>query len=203
MNLRLAHARALTRREFLSTSGRLSLGALTLNSLLGRAAVAGHGPLAPHNPPLPAHAKAVIYLSMSGAPPQHDLFDYKPALNQRDGEPCPDEFLNGQTFAFIKGKPRLLGSPFKFKQYGAAGGWVSDALPHFTKIVDDVAVIRSMTTDQFNHAPAELFFYTGNMRAGSASIGSWLTYGLGSENQDLPGFVVLLSGGVDPTGGKS
>ncbi len=202
MKLRLAHAQAVTRREFLSTSGRFSLGALALQNFLG-SAPATPGPMAPHLPPLPAKAKSVIYLSMSGAPPQHDLFDYKPRLNELHGQPCPDEYLKGDTFAFIKGKPKLLGSPYKFAQYGQAGGWVSEMLPHFTKIVDDVAVIRSMNTDQFNHAPAELFFYTGNMRAGAASLGSWLTYGLGAENQNLPGFVVLLSGGTDPTGGKA
>lgn len=97
----------------------------------------------------------------------------------------------------------MLGSPYKFKQYGQSGAWVSDMFPHFTKIVDEVALVKSMNTDQFNHAPAELFVHTGDMRAGGASIGSWVTYGLGSENLDLPGFVVLLSGGTDPTGGKS
>jgi hypothetical protein len=140
---------------------------------------------------------------MSGAPPQQDLFDYKPKLNEYNMKECPPELLQGQTFAFIKGTPKLLGSPYKFAQYGQSGSWVSEMLPHFTKIIDDVAVVRSMNTNQFNHAPAELFLYTGNMLAGSASLGSWLTYGLGSENQDLPGFVVMLSGGTDPTGGKS
>jgi hypothetical protein len=116
---------------------------------------------------------------------------------------CPPELLKGQTFAFIKGTPKLLGTPYKFAQYGQSGAWVSEMLPHFQTIVDDVCVVRSMWTNQFNHAPAELFLYTGNMNAGAASMGSWITYGLGSENQDLPVFVVLLSGGTDPTGGKS
>jgi hypothetical protein len=160
-------------------------------------------PLAPKRPPLPAKAKAVIYLHMSGAPPTLDLFDWKPKLVQMNMKPCPDELTKGMRFAFIKGKPMLLGTPYKFKQYGKSGVWVSDQLPNFSKIVDDVCVIRSMTTDQFNHAPAELFIYTGSPRAGNASLGSWVTYGLGTENQDLPGFVVLLSGGTDPTGGKS
>src|SRR3954467_7921891 len=138
MDLRLAHARALTRREFLSTSGRLSLGAMALGSLLDPTrGTAAPGPLAPKPAPLPAHAKAVIYLSMSGAPPQHDLFDYKPKLNELNMTPCPDEFLKGQTFAFIKGRPKLLGSPYKFAQHGQSGAWVSEALPHFPKIVDD------------------------------------------------------------------
>src|SRR2546430_12908552 len=97
----------------------------------------------------------------------------------------------------------MLGSPYKFAQYGSSGAWVSELLPHFTEIVDDAALIRSVWTDQFNHAPAEMFIYTGSPRAGAASMGSWLTYGLRTENQDLPRFVVLLSGGTDPTGGKS
>ncbi|MHA3774214.1 DUF1501 domain-containing protein [Verrucomicrobiota bacterium sgz303538] len=210
MNLRFEQARAQTRREFLTRSGRFSLGAIALGSLFGQqrplfatSAEALVNPLSVKPPPHPAKAKAVIYLSMSGAPPQHDLFDYKPKLNELHMKDCPDEFLKGQTFAFIKGKPKLLGTPYKFAQYGQSGAWVSDALPHFTKIVDDVAVVRSMWTNQFNHAPAELFLYTGNMLAGAASMGSWVTYGLGSENQNLPGYVVLLSGGTDPTGGKS
>jgi hypothetical protein len=209
MNLRLQHAQALTRREFLNRAGVFSLGSMALGSLLGGQklfATSGEAlinPLSPKAPPLLGKAKRVIYLSMSGAPPQLDLFDYKPKLNQYHLQECPPELLKGQTFAFIKGTPKLLGSPYKFAQYGQSGGWVSEMMPHFTKIVDDVAVVRSMHTDQFNHAPAELFLYTGNMLAGSASMGSWLTYGLGSENQDLPGFVVLLSGGTDPTGGKS
>ena len=140
---------------------------------------------------------------MSGAPPSLDMFDWKPKLAELNLKPCPEELLKGQRFAFIKGVPKMLGSPYKFAQYGSSGAWVSELLPHFTEIVDDVALIRSMWTDQFNHAPAELFIYTGSARAGAASMGSWLTYGLGTENQDLPGFVVLLSGGTDPTGGKS
>ena len=209
MNLRLTHARALTRREFLQRSGRFSLGVIALEAMLQRVVAAApdsahsENPLAPKASPLPSRVKSVIYLSMSGAPPQHDLFDWKPELVKHHLQDCPAELLKGQTFAFIKGTPKLLGTQQKFAQFGKSGAWVSDALPHFTKIVDDVAIVRSMNTDQFNHAPAELFLYTGNMRAGAASMGSWLTYGLGSENQDLPGYVVLLSGGSDPTGGKS
>src|SRR5437588_7920387 len=140
---------------------------------------------------------------MSGAPPSLDMFDWKPKLAELNLKPCPEELLKGQRFAFIKGVPKMLGSPYKFAQYGSSGAWVSELLPHFTEIVDDVALIRSMWTDQFNHAPAELFIYTGSARAGGAAMGSWLTYGLGSENQNLPGFVVLISGGTDPTGGKA
>ncbi len=196
-----------TRRQFLHSSGRFSLGAVALHSLLNEGRAAGlrsapPSPLLPKAPEHPARAKAVIYLSMSGAPPSLDMFDYKPELNRLNMQPCPDSFLNGEKFAFIKGKPNLLGSPHSFAQYGGSGAWMSSLLPHTQKIADELCIIRSMTTDQFNHAPAELLAYTGNMRSGSASLGSWVTYGLGSENQDLPGFVTLLSGGSDPTGGK-
>ncbi len=140
---------------------------------------------------------------MSGAPPSLDLFDFKPELQRLHMQPCPDSLLKGQRFAFIKGTPKMLGSPYRFRQAGRAGGWFCEKIPHMAGIADDITVIRSMWTDQFNHAPAELFLHTGNMRAGNASMGSWVTYGLGSANEDLPGFVVLLSGGTDPTGGKS
>lgn len=204
------HLLARTRRTFL-TQGGLGLGAIALQSLLAHGANAattgasqGAGnPLAPQRPPLPAKAKAVIYLHMSGAPPTLDLFDYKPKLNELNMQDCPESLIKGKRFAFIKGLPKMLGHPHQFKQAGGNGLHVCELMPNFARIVDDVAVIRSMTTDQFNHAPAELFVHTGNMRAGSAAIGSWATYGLGSENSDLPGFVVLLSGGTDPTGGKS
>jgi hypothetical protein len=202
--LHLLHARAATRRQFLAGSG-LSIGAMALNSLMGKAGAASikAGPMIPRPAPVQAKAKAIIYLHMSGAPPALDLFDFKPELKRLNMQPCPDTFLKGQRFAFIKGVPKMLGSPYEFKQHGQAGGWFSSPLPHMAGIADDITVVRSMWTDQFNHAPAELFLFTGNMRAGSASLGSWLTYGLGAENQDLPGFVVLLSGGTDPTGGKS
>jgi hypothetical protein len=140
---------------------------------------------------------------MSGGPPQQDLFDYKPALVKHNMQPCPDELLKNQRFAFIKGHPKLLGTPYKFNQRGQSGQQISDLLPHIGEVADDIAVIRSMHTDQFNHAPAELFIFTGTPRNGGAAMGSWITYGLGSENQDLPGFVVLISGGTDPTGGKA
>jgi hypothetical protein len=205
MNLHLQLARAQTRREFLKTTG---LGAIALASFLardGRAAesAASANPMTPRLPMFAPKAKSVIYLHMSGAPPQHDLFDYKPKLNELHLQPCPEELLKGQRFAFIKGHPKLLGSPYKFSQHGQSGAWVSELLPLFSEHVDDVAFIRSMNTDQFNHAPAELFLYTGSPRNGGAGMGAWVTYGLGSENQNLPGFVVLISGGTDPTGGKA
>lgn len=206
---RSAQLQSTTRRQFLHRAGRFSLGAVALQSLMQQSRAADPTTVDPANPlrakapPHPAKAKAVIYLSMSGAPPSLDLFDYKPELNRLNMQPCPESFLKGEKFAFIKGTPNLLGSPHKFEKRGQSGAWMSDLLPHTQKIADDICVIRSMNTDQFNHAPAELLAYTGNMRSGGASMGSWVTYGLGTENQDLPGFVALLSGGSDPTGGKA
>jgi hypothetical protein len=211
MDPKLAHARAITRRTFFQQSG-LSLGAMALGSLLereGQAApaaakgVSGARPLAPRVSHFRPRAKSIIYLHMSGAPPTLDMFDYKPKLVELNMQSCPESLLKGQRFAFIKGVPKMLGTPHKFRQFGKNGVWVSETLPQMGEIIDDVCLVRSMTTEEFNHAPAELFLYTGSSRAGSASLGSWLTYGLGSENQDLPGFVVLISGGTDPTGGKS
>jgi hypothetical protein len=118
-------------------------------------------------------------------------------------KPCPEELIAVKKFPFIKGHPTLLGSPYKFAQHGQSGVWISELLPNMAAVADELCVVRSMWTDQVNHAPAELFLFTGDPRAGAASMGSWITYGLGSENRDLPGFVVLLSGGTDPTGGKA
>jgi hypothetical protein len=201
--------KTITRRHFLNGS-RLALGAFALGSLLGREARAGTGPaavpanpLAPREPHFRARAKRVIYLHMTGSPPHLDLFDYKPELVKRDGQDCPDAFVKGKRFAFTTGTPKLLGTPRKFERRGEGGIWMSDAIPHLKEVADDLCVIRSMTTDQFNHAPAELLVYTGSPRPGRPSMGSWVTYGLGSENENLPGFVVLISSGVQPNGGKN
>jgi hypothetical protein len=209
MDPHLQLVRGRTRRQFLKDS-HAGLGALALAQLLGgdgRAtatpATESANPMAVRPPQFAAKAKHVIYLHMSGGPPQQDLFDYKPELVKHNMQPCPDELLKNQRFAFIKGHPKLLGSPHKFQQCGQSGAWVSELLPRFREVVDDVSIIRSMQTDQFNHAPAELFIYTGSSRAGGAAMGSWITYGLGSENDDLPGFVVLISSGTDPSGGKA
>jgi hypothetical protein len=140
---------------------------------------------------------------MSGAPPHLDIFDYKPELVKRNGQLCPDAFTKGKKFAFTSGTPRLLGTPRTFAQYGPGGIWMSDAVPNFHTIADEMCVIRSMNTDQFNHAPAELLLFTGSPRQGRPSFGSWVTYGLGSENENLPGFVVLISSGVQPSAGQS
>jgi hypothetical protein len=151
----------------------------------------------------PAKAKNVIVLHLSGGPPQLELFDYKPELNKRNGQDCPASLIEGKKFAFTAGVPKLLGTPQKFKQHGQSGAWVSDILPHLSSMTDDLTFIKSLTTDQFNHGPAELMLYTGTPRVGRPSLGSWVTYGLGSESHDLPGFIVLLSGGSLPHSGKS
>ena len=151
----------------------------------------------------PPKAKRVIYLFMAGAPSQLDLFDPKPTLTKHDGQDIPDELVKGERFAFIKGKPKLLGSPFQFSPHGQSGAEISELLPHLAKVADDITIIRSMRTTQFNHAPAQIFMNTGHQVIGRPSLGSWLSYGLGSENSDLPGFVVLLSGENNPDGGKS
>ena len=140
---------------------------------------------------------------MSGGPPHLDLFDYKPELVKHSGELCPDQFIKGRKFAFTTGTPKLMGTPRNFSQHGDGGIWMSDAIPHFHDIANEMCVIKSMTTDQFNHAPAELLLYTGSPRQGRPSMGSWVTYGLGSENENLPGFVVLISSGTQPSGGQS
>jgi hypothetical protein len=201
----LAHT---TRRHFLKESAA-GLGAIALSSLLGRNAMAAPGtiaatnPLAARLPHFAAKAKRVIYLHLTGSPPNLDLFDYKPELIKRDGQDCPDDFLKGRKFAFTAGKPKLMGSPRTWGQYGKSGHWLSDAIPHLHTVADDLCIIHSMNTDQFNHAPAELLLFTGSPRPGRASMGSWVTYGLGTENQNLPGFVVLISSGVQPNGGKN
>ncbi len=195
----------LTRRHFLERC-QVGLAGMFLSGIAARAAGQADAlvnPLAPKQPPLTPKAKSVIYLHMAGSPSQLELFEPKPQLQKFDGQDCPPSLLEGRRFAFIKGVPKLLGTPYKFKQHGQAGQWISELLPNFSKMVDDVAVIRSMKTDQFNHAPAQLLLHTGNQRLGHASMGAWATYGLGTENQDLPGFVVLVSGGHTPDGGKS
>jgi hypothetical protein len=164
---------------------------------------------APENPLLPrkshfsSKAKRVIYIHLTGSPPHLDLWDYKPELVKRTDQECPDEFIKGKQFAFTSGTPKLMGTPRTFSQYGKSGMWMSDAIPHLHQHADDLCVIKSMHTDQFNHAPAELFVHTGFPQPGRPSFGAWTTYGLGSENQDLPGYVVLISSGTQPNGGKN
>ncbi|WP_442484362.1 DUF1501 domain-containing protein [Aeoliella sp. SH292] len=196
-----------TRRHFLR-DGMAGLGAFWLASQAanGSSSAVTHDParpLLPRDPQFSPRAKRVICLHMAGAPSQLELFEHKPELTRLSGKDCPQEFLEGQRFAFIRGVPQLLGSYYPFHQAGQSGQWLSDRLPHFEQVVDKVTFIRSMKTDQFNHAPGQLLMHTGNQNLGYASMGSWIGYGLGSENQNLPGFVVLVSGGRTPDAGKS
>lgn len=181
------------RRAFLKNTS-LGIGGLALNSLLGSSLTT--------NAFVPK-AKRVIFLHMAGAPSQLELFDYKPLLQKLDGKACPDSLLKGKRFAFIQGVPDMLGPQFNFNQYGQTGSWVSDLLPNFSNVVDEVCFLKAMHTEEFNHAPAQLFMHTGGARLGRPAMGSWVTYGLGSTNQNLPGFVVLVSGQSAPSGGKS
>jgi hypothetical protein len=150
-----------------------------------------------------AKARRVIYLHMVGAPSQLELFDYKPVLARFDGRECPQSYLEGQRFAFIQGVPLMMGPQYPFAQQGASGAWVSDRLPRFAQLVDDVCFIKTLQTDQFNHGPAQLMVHCGQPRVGYPSIGSWVTWGLGTEQADLPGYLVLISGGRLPRVGKA
>jgi hypothetical protein len=199
-----------TRRHFLRDCSA-GLGALWFaNATAGQAQAAAHAsakdparPLLPSAPHFASRAKRVIYLHMAGSPSQLELFDYKPELAKQDGKDCPRAFLEGKKFAFIQGIPKMLGPQFGFKQHGQSGQWISDRLPQFAQVADDICFIKSMYTDQFNHGPAQLLMHTGSQNPGFASAGAWATYGLGSQNQNLPGFIVLTSGGKNPDAGKS
>ncbi len=204
-----SQAQHFTRRHFLRKC-QVGVGGMALASLMAseraRAASPGGGvvnPLAPRAPHYAPKAKRVIYLHMAGSPPHLDLFDYKPELVRLNGQNAPDAFIKGKRFAFTSGTPKLLGTPRTFKQHGSSGATMSDALPELSKVADDLCFIKSMNTDQFNHAPAQMMLYTGSPRMGRPATGAWVTYGLGSENENLPGYVVLLSGGTNPSAGKS
>ncbi len=209
--LRAEYARLVTRRWFFRQCG-VGLGSLALASLLNPGqATAGSAsqlpnPLAPRKPHFAPKAKRVIYLFMGGAPSQLELFDYKPTLAKYNGKPVPPEVVKGQQYAFIKPDAALYATEFKFAKHGACGAELSEALPHLAEVVDDIAIIKSMTTDAFNHAPGQVFMQTGSTQFGRPSFGSWVLYGLGSEAQNLPGFVVMnsaggLSGGAALYGG--
>ena len=215
--LQLAIVQDQTRRHFLRSLGS-GIGSLFFGTSLANYAAAANAsgadrsnlsfardaapPLSQLPPQFPSKVRRVIYLHMAGAPSQLELFDYKPELKRLDGQDCPASFLAGKRFAFISGVPKLLGSQYPFKQVGQSGQWISDRLPHIAGHVDEICFIKSMRTDQFNHAPAQLLVQTGNPRLGYPAFGSWVLYGLGTENQNLPGFIVLLSGGKSPDGGK-
>jgi hypothetical protein len=198
--LRAEYARLLTRRWFLRQCG-VGLGSIALASLMGARQAQGAAqsstpdPLAPKLPPHPAKAKRVIYLFMGGAPSQLELFDFKPMLAKYDGKPVPAEVVMGQKYAFIKPDAALYATEFKFAKHGSGGVELSEALPHLAEVVDDIAIVKSMTTDAFNHAPAQVLMQTGSTQFGRPCFGSWTLYGLGSEAHNLPGFVVLNSAG--------
>lgn len=202
-----------TRRRFLSECfaglGAVWLAGQTLGQTFGQANGEEHSQSSstlgkgPRNAIGTGKAKRVIFLHMEGAPSQLELFDYKPELEKWNDKECPQEFLAGKRFAFIQGTPKMLGPQFPFAQHGESGAWVSDRLPNFAKVTDDVCFIKSMQTDQFNHGPAQLVVHSGQSRVGYPSMGSWVTWGLGSENADVPGFMVLLSGGRFPRAGNS
>lgn len=193
-----------TRRHFLKSSsiglGAIALGMLGGNEVLGKTV---NNPLRNYLPDFIPSAKRVIYLHMAGSPSQLELFDYKPELMRLNNQLCPPSLLEGKKFAFINGTPKLLGPLGRFKQHGNSGAWISDYLPYFSNVADDVCFLKAVHTDEFNHGPAQLFLYTGSSRLGRPSMGSWITYGLGSENENLPGFIVLVSGGKTPSAGKS
>jgi hypothetical protein len=220
--------RARTRRHFFADCG-VGLGAMALASLLEgeqpalavserdhpRSALPSSAsspqpggranPLAARSGHFPARAKSVIYLFMAGGPSQLELFDFKPQLQAYSGQPIPDSFIQGRRFAFMdiftKEHPKLLGTVRKFARHGQSGAWVSALLPRMAEVVDDLTFVKSVATDVFNHAPAKLFANTGSAQFGRPSMGAWVTYGIGSESADLPGFVVLQSGPRGPRGG--
>ena len=205
MNPQDHQLRDITRRHFFNRCG-LGVGSLALQQMLAGESQASvkidpAHPMASRRPHHTAKAKRVIYLFMAGGPSQIDLFDHKPLLEKYSGQKPPESLMSGKRFAFLKGNETLLASPRKFGTYGQCGMTLSDLFPHHRKIVDDVCWMKGVTTDVFNHGPAKLFMNTGFQAPGRASMGSWVTYGLGSEAQDLPGFVVLQSGPRGPRAG--
>ena len=200
-----------TRRHFFSRCGvglgKIALASLLSNGKLTGATAARENPMQAKAGHFPARAKNVIYLFMAGGPSQFELFDFKPELQKYDNQAVPDSLLAGKRFAFMdsftKEKPKLLGTRRQFKQYGGGGAWVSDLLPHVAGIADDISFLKGVSTENFNHGPAKCFINTGSTRFGRPSMGAWITYGIGSESTDLPGFVVLQSGPRGPRGGAA
>ncbi|MBB4078520.1 hypothetical protein GGR28_001133 [Lewinella aquimaris] len=203
-SLRLAEFNS---RRFFLRQCTLGLGGIALGGLLGCGGELATSPQTPTTATLgpldlAPHARRVIYLHMAGAPSQLETFDYKPDLIKLHGKDCPPSLLDGKRFAFIQGTPKMLGPQANFAQHGESRAWVSDLLPHFSTVVDEVAFLRAVHTEEFNHAPAQLLMHTGSPRLGRPAMGSWVTYGLGSDNENLPGFIVLTSGGREPSAGK-
>jgi hypothetical protein len=201
MNPLQQHCLDVTRRHFLRGCGvglgKIALAGLLTDKLAGRALAATINPapsLLPRQPHFTPKAKRVIHLFMAGAPSQLELFDNKPELSRLEGKPLPPSVIGGQRYAFIRPDAAVLGPRFKFARHGKSGAELSEMLPHLAKIVDDITLIRSVHTDQFNHAPAQIFFNTGFSQPGRPCIGSWALYGLGAETQNLPAFVVMSTG---------
>ena len=174
--------------------GKLALGGLLTDSLVRGAIAAEANPLVPRKSHFTGKAKSVIHLFMAGAPSQLDLFDNKPKLSEYEGKPIPPEVVGNQRYAFIRPDSNCLGPRFKFAKHGQSGTELSEMLPHLAKIVDDICLVKSVKTDQFNHAPAQIFFNTGFSQPGRPSLGSWVLYGLGAETSELPAFVVMSTG---------
>ncbi|HQZ63734.1 MAG TPA: DUF1501 domain-containing protein, partial [Planctomycetaceae bacterium] len=180
-----------TRRHLLHTAG-LGIGSMAIQALLakeGAAKSTAEKATTPQlqTPMIAPTATRVIYLHMAGSPSQLELFEHKPDLDKLHMQDCPASFLEGKRFAFIKGVPKILAGQFSFRQYGESGQWISELLPHFASVSDKACVIRTVQTDQFNHAPSQLFIHTGTPRLGNPSLGAWINYGLGSVNENLPG----------------
>jgi hypothetical protein len=203
---RQADPRAISRRWFLGDCG-VGLGAMALAELMGtpaaRASTPADDPMAPKAPHFAPKAKRVIFLFMAGAPSHLELFDNKPQLAKFDGTLPPPELLKGYRAAFINPNSKLLGPKFKFAKHGESGAELSELLPHLATVVDDIAIVRGMTTDAFNHAPGQILMNSGSQIFGRPSMGAWALYGLGSESRDLPGFVVFSTGKKGPSGGNS
>jgi hypothetical protein len=195
---------AMTRRHFFErafgTVAGISLGSVALASLLEETGYAQAGASIITGVP---RAKRIVYLQMAGGAPHVDLFDYKPHLQKYDGIEAPESLYKGERFAFITGVPKMGGSPFTFKQYGRSGAWFSEVMPNLAKLADDITFLKGMQTTQFNHGPAQVYMNTGSQIQGRPSFGAWLSYGIGSENKDLPAYVVLLSGNSNPDGGSA
>ena len=199
--LKSEQVRYLTRRWFFRECG-VGLGSIALGSLLAREARAA-SPLDPKMPHHAAKAKNVIFLFMAGAPSHLELFDNKPSLAKFDGQSPPPDLIKGYRAAFINPNSKFLGPKFKFARYGRCGAELSELLPNLATVVDDIAIVKSMYTDAFNHAPGQILMNTGSQMFGRPSLGAWTTYGLGSESRDLPGFVVFSTGKKGPSGGSS
>ncbi len=199
-------ARAFQSRRWFFKECGVGLGLAALHSLMGdkaSAAPLGGHPMAAKKPPFRARAKRVIYLFQAGAPSHLELFDNKPELVKWDGKLPPDELLKGYRAAFINPNATLLGPKFKFARHGQSGAEISEIMPHLASVADDIAIVKSMHTDAFNHAPAQILMNTGSQQFGRPSFGAWTTYGLGSESSDLPAYVVFSTGGKGSSGGAS